>query len=152
MIRTSLFLIVSIFLLWNCSSHDQRDNSQLIEILPDQIKWESLPEPNTSGAKASVLIGNLDDQGTLYELRVHLKDGGYIKPHKHPDDRHVTVLSGELYAGLGESMDEANITIFPTGSFFVTLAGTVHFARAGNGDVIYQEVGIGPTSTDFIKE
>ena len=152
MIRTSFLLILSIILLWSCSSHEQRNNFQPIEIFPDQIKWESLPESNTSGAKASVLIGNLDDQGTIYELRVHLKNGGYIKPHKHPDDRYVTVLSGELHAGLGKSMDEENITIYPAGSFFVTPAGIVHFARAGNGDVIYQEAGIGPTGTDFIKE
>jgi len=151
MIRTLFFLILSIILLWSCSSHEQRDNSQLIEIFPDQIKWESLPASNTSYAEATILIGSLDNPG-FYELRVHLKDSGFIKPHKHPDDRHITVLSGELYAGLGESMDEANITIYPAGSFFVTPAGTVHFARAGNGDVIYQEAGIGPTSTDFIKE
>jgi quercetin dioxygenase-like cupin family protein len=75
-----------------------------------------------------------------------------ITPHTHPDNRYTTVLSGELYAGLGETMDAAKATRYPAGSFFIMPAGQVHYSLARDGEVTYQESGMGPTGTSFLKK
>jgi hypothetical protein len=41
---------------------------------------------------------------------------------------------------------------FPAGSFFVVPAGHVHYSRAKDGEVTYQESGIGPTSNAYLKK
>ena len=123
----------------------------LVQFLPDQIKWAAAPPGITQGAQAAVLSGPLD-KANPYTQRVHLAAGGMITPHTHPDNRYTTVLSGELYAGLGETMEAAKTTRYPAGSFFIMPAGQVHYSWARNGEVTYQESGMGPTGTSFLKK
>lgn len=125
--------------------------ANLAQFLPDQIKWNAAPPGVTQGATSAVLSGPLD-KANPYTQRVHLAAGGMITPHTHPDTRYTTVLSGELYAGLGETMDPAKTIRYPAGSFFVMPAGQVHYSWAKNGEVTYQESGMGPTGTNFLKK
>jgi hypothetical protein len=39
--------------------------------------------------------------------------GTKLMPHKHPEDRVSTVMSGVFYIGLGEEFDGDNVTAFP---------------------------------------
>ena len=123
----------------------------LVQFLPDQIKWTATPPGITERAQAAVLAGPLD-KANPYTQRVHLAAGGVITPHTHPDARHTTVLSGELYVGLGETIDPAKTTRYPAGSFVVMPGGQVHYSLAKNGEVTYQESGMGPTGTSFLKK
>jgi quercetin dioxygenase-like cupin family protein len=125
--------------------------SDLVQILPDQIKWNNAPPGVTKDTQAAVLAGPLD-KPVPYTQRVHLAAGGMVMPHTHPDTRYTTVLSGELYAGVGETMDAATATRYPAGSFLVMPAGKVHYSWAKNGEVVYQESGVGPTATNFLKK
>lgn len=45
-------------------------------------------------------------------------------PHHHPLDEELTVLSGTLYLGHGETMDPAKARALPPGSFIVEPAKT----------------------------
>jgi quercetin dioxygenase-like cupin family protein len=121
------------------------------QLLPDQIKWAALPSDVAPGATATVLVGPLD-QPVHYTVRVHLDKGGIVTPHTHPDNRYVTVLAGEVYAGMGDTVSEATSKRFPAGSFFVLPAGHVHYSWAKDGEVTYQESGIGPTSSTYVKK
>lgn len=132
----------------SCVAHAQSDGSQAVEIFPDQIKWGP---PLPTGGQAAVLSGPLD-KPVLYVQRVRLPQGGMVPPHTHPDTRYVTVLSGELYAGRSETMEAEKTTQYPAGSYLVVPAGTVHYSWARNGEVVYQESGIGPTATNFLKK
>jgi quercetin dioxygenase-like cupin family protein len=123
----------------------------MVQFLPNDIKWASAPPGVTRDAQAAVLAGPLDKPNP-YTQRVRLAAGGAIMPHTHPDTRYVTVLSGELYAGIGETADPAKATRYPAGSFFVMPAGTVHYSLAQHGEVVYQESGMGPTGTNFLKK
>lgn len=123
----------------------------LVQFLPDQIKWNAGPPGITQGAQTAVLSGPLD-KAIPYTQRVHLAAGGVITPHTHPDTRHTTVLSGELSVGLGETIDPAKATRYPAGSFVVMPAGQAHYSLARNGEVTYQESGMGPTGTSFLKK
>jgi quercetin dioxygenase-like cupin family protein len=122
-----------------------------IQLLPDQINWSALPPDVTSGATWMMLVGPLD-KPVHYTLRVHLEKGGMVTPHTHPDARYATVLSGEVYAGMGDTVNEATSKRYPAGSFFVVPAGHVHYSWAKDGETTYQESGIGPTSNAYLKK
>ena len=122
-----------------------------IQLLPDQVKWSPLPPDVAPGAEWMLLVGPLD-KPVHYTLRVHLEKGGMVTPHTHPDARYVTVLAGEVYSGTGDTVNEATSKRFPAGSFFVVPAGHVHYSWAKDGEVTYQESGIGPTSNAYIKK
>jgi quercetin dioxygenase-like cupin family protein len=122
-----------------------------VQLLPEQIKWAALPADVAPGAESMVLVGPLD-KPVHYTIRVHLNKGGMVTPHTHPDNRYVTVLTGELYAGMGDTVNEATSRRFPAGSFFVVPAGHVHYSWAKDSEVTYQESGIGPTSNTFVAK
>jgi quercetin dioxygenase-like cupin family protein len=122
-----------------------------IQLLPDQLKWTVLPPDVAPAAQWAMLVGPLD-KPVHYTLRVHLDKGGMVTPHTHPDARYVTVLAGEVYAGVGNTVNEATSKRFPAGSFFIVPAGHVHYSWAKNGEVTYQESGIGPTSNIYVKK
>ena len=122
-----------------------------IQLLPEQIKWAALPADVAPGAEWMLLVGPLD-KPVHYTLRVHLDKGGMVTPHTHPDNRYEKVLAVEVYAVIGDTVNEATSRRFPAGSFFVVPAGHVHYSWAKDSEVTYQESGIGPTSNTYVAK
>ena len=125
--------------------------ANLVQFMPDQIKWANGPPGMTKDTHAVVLAGPLD-KPVPYTQRVRIAAGGMVSPHTHPDARYTTVLSGELAIGLGDTLDAAKETRYLAGSFVVMPAGQPHYSLAKNGEVVYQESGYGPTATNFLKK
>jgi quercetin dioxygenase-like cupin family protein len=117
-------------------------------VLPDSIRWVS--PPNIPGLQAAWILGAEQKPGP-YIVRVKLGSGVRIPPHTHPDDRNTTVLAGAIYVGFGELFDETKVVAVPTGAVYVAPADVPHYVWAKDGDAMYQEAGVGPTSTSFIK-
>ena len=113
-------------------------------VLPSQLSWAG--PPNNSALKAAWIVGSEHAAG-LYQLRVKLAQGGQIPPHTHPDTRNSTVLAGTLYVGFGPRFDESKVVAIPTGGLYVAPANVPHYLWAKDGEVEYQEAGIGPTAT-----
>jgi quercetin dioxygenase-like cupin family protein len=107
------------------------------------------PVGNATNMDAAFLIGSPAQPG-LYTIRVHLKDGGLMPPHSHPDDRMITVLSGTLHYGFGTAAEPTATKAYPTGATFLAKANDPHYA-IGRGDVIYQESGMAPTGTKWVE-
>ena len=117
-------------------------------IRPEYLEWSSPPDnPLVQGAW---MIGAERAPGA-YAFRVTMLKGGRIPPHTHPDTRHSTVLSGTLYVGFGHVSDDSRLVAVPEGAAYVVPAGVPHYLYAKDGDVIYQEGGIGPTATVPVK-
>ena len=95
-------------------------------------------------AEAAVLTGSQAAAG-LYTIRVRLGAGGHIAPHSHPDARVLTVVSGEVWYGFGETMDPANARRYPAGAVFVVPANAPHWSKA-DAEAVYQEAGMGPSA------
>lgn len=115
-----------------------------VPVLPDSLKWFS--PPNNALLRAAWVLGTEKGAGT-YVLRVALARGGRIPPHTHPDTRNSTVLSGTLYVGFGDVADDARVVVVPAGGLYVVPAHVAHYLWARDGDVVYQESGVGPTGT-----
>ena len=67
-----------------------------------------------------------------------------MPPHTHPDQRVVTVISGVFYQGIGGEFASNNMRQLQPGSVIIIPANTPHFGWAKDGEVMLQEVGVGP--------
>jgi quercetin dioxygenase-like cupin family protein len=99
-------------------------------------------------ATVEVLTGDRTKPG-LYILRSTLKAGGIVDPHTHPDARYITVLSGALYVCNSTKISAETTTMHKAGAFFTIPPNTIHCSWAKDGDTVYTETGVGPSSTSF---
>ena len=88
----------------------------------DEFKWDISPRGN---ARANIL-GD-DAKPSIYVNRTRFPPNTKIQPHSHPDDRIVTVVSGVLYMGYGERLDESATKRLPAGSIWTEPAQPASF-------------------------
>jgi quercetin dioxygenase-like cupin family protein len=120
-------------------------NAGPVPILPSTVQWQS-----SAGADLAWFVGAPDKPGP-YAIRVKFPAGTRLAPHTHPDERFTTVLEGTLHVGFGDVFDETKLVAIPPGGMYVAPAGVAHFGWAKDGPVTYQESGMGPTATSFLK-
>ena len=118
-------------------------------VQPVEIRYAPM---SSGGGESAQLSGPQDQKGAFYTSRLHLRPGGLVAPHTHPDPRYTTVLSGTLYVCSSAAVSAETAQGFPAGSFFVMPAGVVHCSWAKDGEVTYQESGIGPTAVIPVKQ
>ena len=87
--------------------------------------------------------------GQPFAFRIHVQPGFEIGPHTHPVVEHMTILSGTLHVGLGETMDREAATPYGSGSYVAIGARVVAYMWAEE-ETIIQVHGVGPFSTDFV--
>src|SRR5437588_11421338 len=66
-------------------------------------------------------------QRQTYVIRVKAPGGTKLMPHRHPEDRIYTVMSGVFYIGIGDQFDGDKMHAFPPGSVIVLPGNTSHF-------------------------
>lgn len=71
-------------------------------------------------------------------------------PHRHPEDRVYTVISGVFYIGLGEQFDADKVSAYAPGSVVVLPGNTAHFHWAKSGEYITQVTAIGPLGLKYV--
>jgi len=76
-------------------------------ILPEDVDWKPFPA-FPPAARLAVLVGEPPQAGP-YLIRVKVPPGVKLMPHKHPEDRIYTVISGVFYVGLGDRFDEEGL-------------------------------------------
>jgi quercetin dioxygenase-like cupin family protein len=118
-------------------------------VAPDQIAWGKPPPGLPLSAEVAVLDGNPMQPGTYY-IRMRLPDGTQIKPHWHSKDEHITVLSGQLGMGMGDTWTTAALHDLPAGGFFSLPAHQKHFA-VSRGETIIQVSGPGPFDIHYVN-
>lgn len=113
------------------------------------LKWGPAPPFFPKGARFAVVQGDPGQAG-LYTVRLEMPPGYTIRPHTHPTDEHVTVLSGTLLLGMGDSVNTATGTALAAGGFITAAANMHHWARA-RGRVVVQVHGQGPFAINYIN-
>jgi quercetin dioxygenase-like cupin family protein len=125
----------------------QHDQSRFRSILPEEIDWKPfLAFP--ASARLAVLVGTPTEPGP-YTIRVKAPGGTRLMPHKHPEDRVYTVISGVFYIGLGETFDGDKVTAYPPGSVIVLPGETWHFHWAKSGEYVTQVTAVGPLGLEY---
>ena len=118
-------------------------------ILPEDIDWQPFPA-FPPAARLAVMVGHPAEPGP-YVIRVKVPGGTKLMPHRHPEDRIYTVMSGVFYIGLGEEFDAANVEAFPPGSVIVLPGDTFHFHWAKSGEYVTQVTAIGPLGLEYLE-
>lgn len=125
----------------------QPDEDRFRAILPEDIAWKPFPA-FPPGARLAVMVGHPAESGP-YVVRVKVSGGTKLMPHKHPEDRIYTVMSGVFYIGLGESFDGGKVEAYPAGTVLVLPGDTWHFHWAKSGEYVTQVSAIGPLGLEY---
>ena len=117
-------------------------------VLPEDIEWKPFAAFPPS-VRLGIVVGQPSEPG-LYTIRVRVPGGVKLMPHKHPEDRIYTVMSGVFYIGVGERFDGDSVEAFPPGSVIVLPGDTWHFHWAKSGEYITQIVALGPLGLEYL--
>ena len=118
-------------------------------ILSEDVTWEPFPAFPPS-VRLAVIVGEPSQAGP-YVIRVRVPGGVKLMPHKHPEDRVYTVISGVFYIGLGDQFDPDRLQAYSPGSVIVLPGNTSHFHWARSGEYISQVNAIGPLGLEYVN-
>jgi hypothetical protein len=88
---------------------------------------------------------------SISRARLEVPSGVRLMPHRHPEDRIYTVMSGAFYVGLGEAFDGDKVVAYPPGSVIVLPGDTDHFHWAKSGEYVTQITAIGPLGLEYLN-
>jgi quercetin dioxygenase-like cupin family protein len=117
-------------------------------VLSEDVDWQpfpALPAP----VRLAVIVGHPTEAGP-YTIRVKVPRGVKLMPHRHPEDRVYTIMSGVFYIGLGDRFDPDKLQAFPPGSVIVLPGNTAHFHWAKSSDYVAQVTAIGPLGLEYV--
>jgi quercetin dioxygenase-like cupin family protein len=123
-------------------------HTPLKSMLPDTLDWRPFPAFPPE-ARIALIAGRPKDSG-LYVIRVKVPNGVKLMPHRHPENRIYTVMSGVFYIGVGRHFDEAVLVAYPPGSIVLLPGDTPHFHWAKSGEYVTQVMGTGPLGIEYL--
>jgi quercetin dioxygenase-like cupin family protein len=127
----------------------QQDHAQGVDVkAPGDLKWSE--SPRAPGVQTAPLAGDPSKPGS-YVFRAKYPPNTINRPHHHPGDEEITVLSGTLYFGHGLSMEPDKTLTLPPGSYIAVPAKAWHFLFTKSEPVELEIRGIGPRANIFAK-
>jgi quercetin dioxygenase-like cupin family protein len=112
-------------------------------------KWGPAPPMLPPGAQIAVLEGD-PTKAVPFTVRLKFPANYDIPAHSHPGDEHVTVVSGELFIGMGNKLDKKAGMGLGVGGFALMPANSNHFAytKSETTIVLY---GQGPVDFKYVN-
>jgi quercetin dioxygenase-like cupin family protein len=118
-------------------------------VLSEDINWKPFAAFPPS-VRLAVIVGQPSEAGP-YTIRVRVPHGVKLMPHRHPEDRVYTVISGIFYIGLGERFNAEKLEAYPPGSVIVLPGNTFHFHWAKSSEYVTQVTAIGPLGLEYLS-
>jgi quercetin dioxygenase-like cupin family protein len=118
-----------------------------VVLTPDQLKWNDLPA--LPGVKIAVIQGPLTEAVPIM-FRLKFPANYKVPPHRHPGIEHITIISGTLNLGMGESFDKSKTDALMAGSVAIMPPGTAHFVWTSE-ETIGQVHSIGPWGVTYVN-
>jgi quercetin dioxygenase-like cupin family protein len=118
-------------------------------VLSEDIDWKPFPAFPPS-VRLAVIVGRPAEAGP-YTVRVRVPRGVKLMPHRHPEDRVYTVMSGVFYIGLGDRFDADKLVAYPPGSVIILPGNTPHFHWAKSSEYVTQVNAIGPLGIEYVN-
>jgi hypothetical protein len=101
-----------------------------------------------NGNQQAVLFGDPTKPGLYGVLNKWTKGNHFSKPHFHPHERFITVLSGTWWVGTGPKWDPENGSVaMPAGSFVTHHGKHVHWDGAYRRGAAHRRRGTGHDDT-----
>ena len=117
-------------------------------ILSEDIDWKPFPAFPPS-VRLAVVVGQ-PSVPAPYTIRVKVPHGEKLMPHKHPEDRVYTVISGIFYIGLGDEFDASKLEAYPPGAVVILPRNTPHFHWAKSSEYVTQVTAMGPLGLEYL--
>ena len=127
----------------------QPDQAIFRSARPEDIDWKPFAAFPPS-VRLAVVVGHPSEAGP-YVTRTKVPSGVKLMPHRHPEDRVYTVMSGVFHIGLGDEFDGDRLEAYPPGSVIVLPGSTSHFHLAKSGEYVTQITAIGPLGIDYVN-
>lgn len=114
-----------------------------------KVQWGPAPPALPAGAQIAVLDGDPGKSGPV-TLRLKFPADYRVPPHWHSMTENVTVLSGTLYVGMGDTLDrQASDALAPGG--FVSLPAKMHHFAWTNSPTVVQITLEGPFDIFYVN-
>ena len=84
-------------------------------------------------------------------IRVKVPYDVKLMPHRHPEDRIYTVMSGVFYIALGDQFDGSKVQAYPPGTVVGLPDDTFHFHWAKSGEYVTQVTAVGPLGLEYLN-
>jgi hypothetical protein len=117
-------------------------------VTPADLQWADIPSL-PGGAKIAVIEGPITEAAP-FTFRVKFPADFKIAPHWHPATERVTILSGTLHLGVGDTFDRAKMKALPAGSISIMEPKMHHFAWTSEETVV-QLSGMGPWGIMYVN-
>lgn len=121
-VRLTPFVLAVAFAIAGASAQ-----SAHILVPADKVQWGPAPPVLPAGAQIAVLEGNPGEKGPI-TMRLKFPANYNIPAHWHSMTEHLTVLSGEFHAGMGDKLDRKKSELLQPGGFVMLPAKMNHFA------------------------
>jgi quercetin dioxygenase-like cupin family protein len=129
--------------------HHQHGQSSFRAILSEDVEWKPFAAFPPS-VRLAVVVGQPSEAGP-YVVRVRVPHHVKLLPHKHPEDRIYTVISGVFYIGLGDEFQADKLEAYPPGAVIILPGNTSHFHWAKSGEYVTQVSAIGPLGLEYVN-
>jgi quercetin dioxygenase-like cupin family protein len=146
--KAFLLFLIGLFLAAAAGSAIAAGTGTSTMMTADSVHWVAA----TGAAKGSwnaTLSGDPTKPGTSV-IRVKMPNGYRNLPHYHAHPEFITVISGSLLFGTGDTIDTSKAKTLPAGSFITIPAGEHHWSIA-QGTTIEQVSGEGPLNNIPVK-
>jgi hypothetical protein len=146
--KTTLVAVGLCTLTTSVGFADHHEGAKHTALAPADLTWVDAPPSLPKGAKIAVLYGDPTKPG-MFIIRAKFPAKYKVMPHWHPGDENVTVISGGLAIGMGDTVDPKT-KVLPAGSFFSMPAKMHHYAFTKRATVI-EVAGTGPFAVNYIN-
>jgi quercetin dioxygenase-like cupin family protein len=118
-------------------------------LAPAELKWGPAPAKLPPGSTIAVLSGDPSQPGP-FALRAKLPAGYRVPPHWHPSAEQITIVSGTVAFGMGDTFDAAAMKELPAGGYAVMPAEMRHYVEARTAAVIEVHA-MGPFVLNYVN-
>jgi quercetin dioxygenase-like cupin family protein len=146
--KIALIMLGVVSVAYAVSCEAQEVPAGALVLTPNDLKWSE--SPRAPGVQTATLVGDPSKPGP-YVIRAKYPPNTVNRPHHHPGDEEITVLSGILYFGHGQKMDPENTMTLPAGSFIAEPAKSWHYLFTKSEPVEVEIRGIGPRANIFAQ-
>ena len=140
-------LVISMFVWLGSIQAGDPNPAALAFKLPDKIQWKE----GAGGAASANLVGDPSKPG-LYIYLNKWHPHHMSRPHFHPNDRFIYVISGTWWVGTGPKYDPDSTKAMPAGTFVTHFGKQIHYDGAKDEEVTLEIIGEGPQTATPAEE
>jgi quercetin dioxygenase-like cupin family protein len=133
------FAVAALALCAGASARAEIDPKSIAVIPFDKLDFKG----KEGGVQTATLFGDTTKPG-MYGVILKWPPHASSRPHSHPNERYVTVLSGTWWINTGPKYNPDTMVPMKPGAFILHHAGEIHYDGTKDEPAMIYIVGMGP--------